>query len=357
MKILTVIGARPQFIKAAVVSRILRHDEKICEKIIHTGQHYDDNMSSIFFDQLHVKKPDYNLGIGGGNHGYMTGRQLEEIEKILLIENPDMVVVYGDTNSTISGALAAVKLHIPVAHVEAGLRSFNKKMPEEINRILTDHMSDLLFAPTKTAVANLSNEGINDEKVKHVGDVMYDAVLYYNKMAKPSNSISEFIRSYSGNYYLATIHRQENTNDVHKLKEILTSLDEISTKTQVILPLHPRTKKLLGPWQTKSILITEPLGYFDILCLLKNCKGVFTDSGGLQKESFFLKKSCAILRDETEWVELVDRGFNYLCGTSKEKILDCEKNLFSNKKIFNCSLFGDGHAGNKIVDSIKEYMR
>lgn len=371
MKILTVVGARPQFIKAAVVSRAIAENNKlnkstkITEVIIHTGQHYDVNMSEVFFEEMRIPKPNYNLGVGGSSHGAMTGRMLEKIEEILLIEKPDIVLVYGDTNSTLAGALSAVKLHIPVAHVEAGLRSFNLKMPEEVNRILTDRIAHWLFCPTNVAVNNLHNEGFINNKhlniaekslVYNVGDVMYDAALYYQKIAQPSDNIKKFIEEYSGCFYLATVHRAENTDDLSRLRNIISSLDKISSKTPVILPLHPRTKKIInenGP-EIKNIKIIEPVGYFDMITLLSNCKAVFTDSGGVQKESYFFKKPCITLRDETEWVELVDYGFNTLVGAAKEKILEAESNIKNQNIDSSTQLYGDGNTGNKIVQLLIE---
>jgi len=298
MKIVTVVGARPQFVKAAVVSRaIAEHNQKnstseIQELIVHTGQHFDDNMSSVFFDQMNIPKPHYNLEINSLSHGAMTGKMLAKIEEVLLTEKPDWVLVYGDTNSTIAGALAAKKLHIKVAHVEAGLRSFNMRMPEEINRILTDRISDILFCPTQTAIDNLSNEGYDTIDIKQVqcGDVMYDAALFYTNRSNRPEPVDE-----NADFILSTIHRQENTDDKAKLTDIFEALKEIASQRRIILPLHPRTIKKLENFGIKpdeNIQILAPVGYFEMIWLLSNCSCVITDSGGLQKEAFFFKKPC-----------------------------------------------------------------
>ncbi len=355
MKILTILGARPQFIKAAVVSREIKKYPDIKEIIVHTGQHYDINMSDIFFEEMKIPKPDYYLGVNSLNHGAMTGKMMEKIEEIALKEKPDWILVYGDTNSTLAGALVASKLHIKLAHVEAGLRSFNKKMPEEINRIVADRLSDILFCPTDNAVENLKREGFEffDCKIVKSGDVMYDAVLYYKQYAqKPQNvDISE-------NFVLCTIHRAENTNDETRLRSIFEALNEIAKEKQVILPLHPRTKQKINKLSLSlnTITIIEPVGYFEMLWLLENCDCVITDSGGLQKEAYFFKKFCITLRDETEWVELVEIGANKLVGAEKDKILKAYKNhsMFNieNSKL---NLYGDGVASQKIVGEVMEY--
>lgn len=361
MKIVTIVGARPQFIKAAVVSRAIesynrQNSENLIEEVIvHTGQHYDNNMSNIFFTEMSIPKPKYSLHIGGGSHGAMTGQMLEQIETVLLEEKPNVVLVYGDTNSTLAGALAASKLHIPVAHVEAGLRSFNMNMPEEINRILTDRISKWLFCPTKTAVNNLTKEGFENfsAKVECTGDVMYDASLFYKQNANLSKEISELINRH-GDFYLATIHRAENTDKVERLRNIIESLESIAKDKAVILPLHPRTKKVIEMANIKieNIMTIEPVGYFDMICLLERCLAVFTDSGGVQKEAYFFKKQCITLRDETEWIELVEYGFNQLVGAEKTKILQAEQNLKLIKKDFSLQLYGDGKAGEKIVGEL-----
>ena len=350
MKILTIIGARPQFIKAGAVSREISKHKGLKETIVHTGQHYDSNMSDIFFEQMHIPKPDYYLGIGGKSHGAMTGEMIIKLEEVMLKEKPDVVMVYGDTNSTLAGNIAASKLHIPVAHVEAGLRSFNMKMPEEINRILTDRVSKWLFCPTDTAVKNLKKEGFEnfDCKIIKSGDVMQDAAIFYKQYAnKPENV------NVKKEFVLATVHRAENTDDINRLENIFEALDEISKDIQVILPLHPRTKKILtqNNINPKNITIIEPVGYLEMVWLLDNSKMVITDSGGLQKEAFFFKKPCITLRDETEWVELVENNFNILAGANKEKIL----NLYKNHKFNDCfeiDLYGNGKASEIICKEL-----
>ncbi|WP_297890101.1 UDP-N-acetylglucosamine 2-epimerase (non-hydrolyzing) [Sulfurihydrogenibium sp.] len=355
MKILTVLGARPQFIKAAVVSREIKKHPDIKEIIIHTGQHYDINMSDIFFEQMQIPKPDYYLGINGKSHGAMTGQMMEKIEEVAIKENPDWILVYGDTNSTLAGALVASKLHIKLAHVEAGLRSFNMKMPEEINRILTDRVSNLLFCPTDTAVENLKKEGFDNfpyAKIVKVGDVMYDAYLYYRQFAKKPENVKV-----EKDFALCTIHRAENTDNTDRLKNILEALKEIAEDLQVILPLHPRTKKIIESKNINvdNIAIIEPVGYFEMLWLLENCRFVLTDSGGLQKEAFFAKKPCITLREETEWVELVNVGVNKLVGADKEKIVSIAKGIDEYFNDFNSvvsDLYGDGKSGEKIVECL-----
>ncbi|MEA3475257.1 MAG: UDP-N-acetylglucosamine 2-epimerase (non-hydrolyzing) [Candidatus Cloacimonadota bacterium] len=350
MRILSVLGARPQFIKSAPVSHeIVRNN--ISEVIIHTGQHFDANMSDIFFKQMQMTKPNYNLNINSLTHGAMTGQMLEKIEDVLLRENPDWVLVYGDTNSTIAGALAAKKLHIKVAHIEAGLRSFNMQMPEEINRILTDRISDILFCPTDKAVENLKNEGFNHFNCKIVksGDVMFDAALTYSNLEKrPDLQIPP-------KFLLSTIHRAENTNNLRRLKSIVEALNKISNETYVILPLHPRTKNILmnmGKNIEIKFKVIKPIGYLEMLFLLKNCSMVMTDSGGLQKEAFFFKKPCITLRDETEWVELVNYGFNIVVGTEKEKIYQGYKKMINSQLDFRVNLYGNGDASKIIVKEL-----
>ncbi len=354
MKIITIVGARPQFIKAAAVSRAFAKQTNIEEVIVHTGQHFDTNMSDIFFQEMEIPKPHYNLDVNGLGHGAMTGQMLEKIEKVLLEEKPDWVLVYGDTNSTIAGALAAAKLHIKVAHVEAGLRSFNMNMPEEINRILTDRISNILFCPTDTAIANLKAEGYDNlpNKLVKSGDVMQDAALFYStKSRKPNFDIPN-------NFILATIHRAENTDDLSRLEAIIDAFDEIGQNNSIILPLHPRTRQIISKNNIKinenNIKIIEPVGYLEMVYLLQNCKMVMTDSGGLQKEAFFFKKFCITLREETEWVELVQNGFNTIVGANKTKIVEAfTKQNFDLK--FDINLYGTGNASEKIATDLLNY--
>ena len=353
-KILTVIGARPQFIKAAAVSRVLRK-KNINEVIVHTGQHFDANMSEVFFDEMDIPKPLYNLDIHSLSHGAMTGRMLEGIESILLKEKPGMVLVYGDTNSTLAGALAAQKLHIPVAHVEAGLRSFNMNMPEETNRILTDRMSDFLFCPTDTAVENLQKEGFNNfqNKIIRTGDVMQDAAIYYEKISDKKSSIIEDLKLENRKYILTTIHRQENTDDKNRLLSILEAYNKLSADYEIVLPLHPRTKKIISNLSIDLKFKTiDPVGYFDMIQLIKHSQFVITDSGGLQKEAFFFKKYCITTRDETEWTELVENNFNVIVGANLDKILTEVKNIQSKQANFDLDLYGKGKASEKIVEGI-----
>jgi UDP-GlcNAc3NAcA epimerase len=347
MKVITIVGARPQFVKAAVVSREISQHKGINEIIIHTGQHFDDNMSRIFFDQMQIPEPDYNLGINSMQHGAMTGKMLTEIEKVILDEKPDWVLVYGDTNSTLAGALAAAKQNIKVAHVEAGLRSFNQKMPEEINRILTDKVADLLLCPTSTAVKNLGTEGIRSgglAKVVNSGDVMYDAALFYSELSmKPQFEVPE-------EFILSTIHRAENTDEPDRLNSIISALNEINEETEILVPLHPRTrKKLISSKIQANFRIVDPIGYLEMIYLLKRCKMVMTDSGGLQKEAFFFDKPCITLRDETEWVELIDNGYNVLAGADFNKILDSYRIMKDQNMDFSEELYGDGYAAKKII--------
>jgi UDP-GlcNAc3NAcA epimerase len=353
-KIVTILGARPQFVKAAVLSRIIAKYNAVEEIIIHTGQHYDTNMSAVFFEEMKIPKPKYNLSINGLSHGAMTGQMLIEIEAVLTKEKPDLVLVYGDTNSTLAGALAAKKMNIKVVHVEAGLRSFNMKMPEEINRILTDRISDLLLCPTDTALKNLENEGFENltSKVVKCGDIMKDAVEYYGKISEEKSAIISRLNLIPNEFVLATIHRQENTDDLEKLKEIFEGLELISKEKQVVLPLHPRTKAILNQHNlTYNIKIIDPVGYFDMLELLKKCNLVITDSGGLQKEAFFNKKHCIIVRDETEWVELVANGFAKIVGSDKKNMYQSFENYQKSIANFEMNLFGE-NVGEKIYNEI-----
>ncbi|KPH51926.1 non-hydrolyzing UDP-N-acetylglucosamine 2-epimerase [Helicobacter pullorum] len=352
-KIVSVIGARPQFIKAGAISRKILENTEIEEVLIHTGQHYDSRMSEIFFKELEIPSPKYNLGIGGFSHGAMTGRMIEGIEKILLEEKPNFTLVYGDTDSTLAGALASVKLQIPVIHIEAGLRSFNIQMPEEINRILTDRISSLLFAPTKRAVENLQREGFEnfDCEIVCSGDVMYDVALYYKDRAKKPNMVfpKEFI--------LCTLHRAENTENLQKMKNIFEALNKISSQIPVIMPLHPRTqnKILANNIQAENIYFIEPLGYLEMVWALQNCVMVATDSGGLQKEAYYFKKPCITLREETEWVELLEVGCNCLVGADAEKIYQAFKKMSDINLNFDALLYGNGNASQKILEVIGDF--
>jgi len=355
MKILTVIGARPQFIKAAALSREIAKHDGVEEVIVHTGQHFDANMSEIFFTEMEIPKPDYNLEINSLGHGAMTGRMLEGIEEILLKEKPDYLLVYGDTNSTIAGALAAKKIHIKVAHVEAGLRSFNMQMPEEVNRILTDRISDFLFCPTQTAVDNLAKEGYDniDCEIVKSGDVMQDAATFYaTKSAEKSTVIKE---NDLKDFGLATLHRAENTDDIERLTNIVEALNQIHENTcPIVLPLHPRTKgKLEQAGLTLKVKTIDPVGYFDMIELIKNSKLVMTDSGGLQKEAFFFGKNCVTMRDQTEWVELIENGVNALVGADKDKIIAGFNTMLSKQSDFSLNLYGNGEASNNIINALK----
>lgn len=355
-KILTILGARPQLIKAASVSRAIKNSE-IKEKIIHTGQHFDKNMSDIFIKEMGIPEPDYNLEINSLKHGAMTGRMIEKIEEVLLIEKPDIVIVYGDTNSTLAGAIASTKLHITLAHVEAGLRSFNMKMPEEINRIVTDRVSDILFCPTEVALKNLISEGFKNfsSKIYNVGDVMYDAALYYSKISQDKSSIISNLKLNNRNFILCTVHREENTDNVENLKSIISAFNNISKETSIVLPLHPRTRNVLNKNNIKLAFDPiKPVGYFDIIELLKHCELVITDSGGMQKEAYFFSKYCITLREETEWTELVKSKVNFLTGADENKILIAYNKIPGTKKNFNYKLYGDGKSAEKIVDLLKQ---
>lgn len=347
--ILTIIGARPQFIKASVVSRAIQQTPGIEEIMLHTGQHFDANMSDIFFNQLGISKPDIQLDIHSGTHGAMTGRMLAEIEQALLKHKPDRVLVYGDTNSTLAGALAAAKLHIPVAHVEAGLRSFNMQMPEEINRILTDQISDILFCPTNSAVQNLHNEGFANKPVQvlQVGDVMQDAaVLFAEKAVAPRHA------HLPEQFILATLHRAENTDNPERLASIVKALNQLhETLAPVVLPLHPRTRKLIAQQNLfLNVHAIEPVGYFEMVWLLNHTQLVLTDSGGVQKEAFFFGKACVTMRDQTEWVELIEAGANELAGADSSKIVDASTRHYGRRVEDTQKLYGGGQASQRIVD-------
>lgn len=357
MKIVTVVGARPQFIKAAAVSRVIRDDyaAKIEEVLVHTGQHYDDNMSKVFFEELDIPQPEYNLEISGGQHGVMTGRMLEAVETVLLQEKPDWLLIYGDTNSTLAGALAAAKLHIPVAHVEAGLRSFNMRMPEEINRILADRVSSLLFCPTETAVNNLKAEGIS-KGVHNVGDVMYDVALFYRDRARQQSTIMQSLNLTPGNFALATCHRAENTDDPKRLSEILTALAEVAGQLPVVLPLHPRTRKLIGEYGLSKhlalLIVTEPLPFLVMMALEQAARVILTDSGGVQKEAFFYGVPCITMRDETEWVETVESGWNKLVGASGTAIFSAVMSAEPPANTSIASPYGRGESASHIVSRL-----
>ncbi|MEP7214521.1 MAG: UDP-N-acetylglucosamine 2-epimerase (non-hydrolyzing) [Acidobacteriota bacterium] len=353
-KILTVVGARPQFVKAAVISRHLAASNNFDEVLIHTGQHFDENMSKVFFDELEIPAPKYNLGISNLAHGAMTGRMLEAIEDILIAEKPDLLLVYGDTNSTLAGALAAKKLHIKIAHVEAGLRSFDTRMPEEVNRILTDRMSDLLFCPTTLAVENLKREGFEnfDCVIRNTGDVMYDAVLRAISL-EPKSANANARESFA----LCTIHRAENTDDLKRLRSIFEALDRIHKEMPVVLPIHPRTKELVQRHGINtSVRFTDPLGHLEMLKLIGRSAIVLTDSGGLQKEAYFLKKICITLRDTTEWMELVENSVNFIAGSESDRIIAAFERSKTLDADFSTKLYGDGNAGGKIVDQIQSYL-
>ncbi|NWG04157.1 MAG: UDP-N-acetylglucosamine 2-epimerase (non-hydrolyzing) [Syntrophaceae bacterium] len=387
MKIITIVGARPQFIKAAAVHRAIEqhhrrgpslreshYKKRLREIWVHTGQHYDILMDKVFFDELQLPKPAYHLGVGSGSHGKQTGLMLERIEVVLEKEKPEAVIVYGDTNSTLAGALAAAKRHIPVAHIEAGLRSHNRNMPEELNRIVTDHLSTFLFCPTDLAVRNLSNEGIRESRskiVRNVGDVMYDSILYYSKMAEEKSTVIKDLNLYfstpnselrTPNYYLATLHRAENTDDPQRLKSILRALDEIGRNHPVVLPLHPRTRKRMEVHflfsRFVNIKFIEPVSYLDMLALEKNARAILTDSGGVQKEAYWFNIPCLTLREETEWVETIKSGWNQLVGIERKKIVQAVHDL-EKKRPFKRGgmIFGEGRASEKIVRILLEWFR
>lgn len=367
MKIVTILGARPQFIKASAISRVLRdYNTKssrtnVKEVIIHTGQHYDTNMSEVFFQELDIPKPKYNLGVSGLPHGAMTGRMMEGIESILVKEKPDFVLVYGDTNSTLAGAMVASKLHIPLAHVEAGLRSFNANMPEEINRILTDRVSSFLFCPTQTALDNLEKEGfpfpVPAEKWQHiewVGDVMLDVVQFYKNISLTNIDLDNW-KLNDGNYVLCTIHRSENTDSIKRLKSIILALQEISREMPVVVPLHPRTMNKLKDHNYLGLLdgltIIEPVSYLEMQRLEISAGVILTDSGGIQKEAFFHKVPCITLRDETEWTETVESGWNVIAGANRQIILKEFEKCMTAVRDYP-SLFGNGDSAKKIVDRL-----
>ncbi|WP_067729073.1 non-hydrolyzing UDP-N-acetylglucosamine 2-epimerase [Oceanobacillus damuensis] len=355
MKLLTIAGTRPQLVKVAAVSRELR--KHFNEVLINTGQHYDYNMAGVFFEQLQIPKPDYDLGVGSMPHGKQTGTMMIKVEEVIEKEKPDAIIVYGDTNSTLAGALVASKLHIPVIHIEAGLRSYNKRMPEEINRVMTDHVSELLFAPTNLAVENLKKESITDG-VHQIGDVMYDAVLYNMDIAEENHSLTDFQLT-SKDFILGTIHRAENTDNLERMRAIVNAL--ISIDHKVFLPLHPRTKNKLKDYSlleklenASNIVLSEPISYLEMLLLEKHATAIVTDSGGVQKEAYFAKVPCFTLRDETEWIETVEIGWNQLVNPLNDNLVDLINSF--EEKDYEENLYGDGKASEKIVQIIKEYF-
>lgn len=375
IKIVTIIGARPQIIKAAALSRAIKNkfSDKIKEVIVHTGQHYDENMSQVFFDELGIPTPDYNLGVGSGSHGSQTAKMIEGIENVLLMEKPDYLVVYGDTNSTLAGTIAASKIHIPIVHIEAGLRSFNKSMPEEINRICCDHCSTMLFSPTATGYKNLINEGFNPNNEKpftadnpgiyHCGDVMYDNSLFFGQRAMSNEQWANCQKPIANSQYiLCTIHRNNNTDEPERLKSIIKALNKISEEKDIIIPLHPRTKKLLDinldseTYNTlvnnRCIHIIEPVSFLEMIRLEKDADLVITDSGGVQKESYFFKKPCVIMRSETEWKEIVEVGAAIIADADEEKIIEAYHHFKDNNSIEFPEIFGDGRAAEFICKEL-----
>lgn len=380
IKLLTIIGARPQIIKAAALSRVVktRFEDKIKEIIVHTGQHYDENMSQVFFDELNIPHPDYNLNTGSGSHGKQTASMITGIEEILVKEKPNAIVLYGDTNSTLAGAIAASKIQVPVIHIEAGLRSFNKSMPEEINRIMCDHVSTLLFSPTRAGYDNLLKEGFKENnqppytfdnpKIYHCGDVMYDNSVYFSSIAETKTDVLERNQLQKGKFVLATIHRNNNTDEPHRLNALFSALNTITEQNEVkiVLPLHPRTAKLLPVnlsevlykkiKENTNILIIPPVSFLEIIALEKNASMVITDSGGVQKEAFFFQKPCIILRSETEWIELVNCGAARLTDADETKIEEAYKHFVDAKNITFPALFGDGRAAEFICDEILKYL-
>ncbi len=377
-RVLTVVGARPQFVKAAPVSAALAA-RGLDEILVHTGQHFDDNMSRVFFEEMGIPRPAHDLGLGGGTHGAMTGRMTEAVEALILAERPDAVLVYGDTNSTLAGALAAVKLHVPVAHVEAGLRSFNRRMPEELNRVLTDHAANILFCPTQTAVDNLAAEGIADRgpgdpqarpfdrpvRVLLTGDVMYDAVLRFSGQVRAEGRGERLRRELglTGDYALCTVHRAENTDDPARLAAIFAALAGLAADLPVVVPLHPRTRGRLAAQGVAAgapgLRLVEPVGFLDMMALLLGCRLVLTDSGGLQKEACFLQKPCVTMRDETEWVETVQQGWNVLAGADRERILTAARAACGDADASArppLQGYGAGDAAGRIAGTLCDYL-
>lgn len=377
-KILTIVGARPQIIKSSAISRAIKnkYSNELKEVIVHTGQHYDENMSKVFFDEMGIPEPDHNLNVGSGSHGAMTAKMLEGLEQIYLLEKPDAVLVYGDTNSTIAGALAAIKIHIPVVHVEAGLRSFNKSMPEEVNRIACDHMSSILFTPTKAGLVNLEKEGFDIKysgkasadhpRVYLCGDIMFDNSLYFSEVSDDRSSIVQDLQLEKNGYILVTIHRDSNTDVAANLEQIFRALLEVSQKIglKIVLPIHPRTKHKLKDQLSpelferleneKRFIIVPPAGFLDIIALEKNSRLIITDSGGLQKEAFFFQKPCVILRPQTEWIEIVENGNAILADASEDRILQAFDRLMNKSDFTYPPIFGDGKAAEFICEQLIE---
>ena len=364
MKIVTIIGARPQIIKAAALSRAIKNNyaDRIHEVIVHTGQHYDDNMSQVFFDELGIPRPDYNLHVGSASHGVQTAKMMEGIEDILLAEKPDFIVLYGDTNSTLAGAVAASKIHVPIAHIEAGLRSFNKSMPEEINRIVCDHCSTLLFTPTLAGLNNLQREGfpmdndgpytIDNPKVYHCGDIMYDNSLHFSSIADQKTDILQRLRLTGKPFVLATLHRDGNTDDPDRLNAILEAFTELAKETTVVFPMHPRTRKHAVDFHPDNVIVTEPLSFLEMVQLEKQAQLILTDSGGVQKESYFFKKPCVIMRPETEWVEIVKAGTATLADVDKDSILQASRQYIQHPPVDFPEIFGDGHAATFMLEKM-----
>lgn len=359
MKIVTIVGARPQFIKSSALSRAIGNDSEFEEILVHTGQHYDENMSDIFFRELGIATPQYSLAIGGGSHGSMTGQMLASIETLLLEETPDLLLIYGDTNSTLAGALAASKLHVPIAHVEAGLRSFNRRMPEEINRIIADHISTWLFCPTAQAITHLKAEGLVTN-VHNVGDIMYDVALHAGAVASAQSTILEALDIKHGDFILATVHRQENTDDPDRLRCIFRALDKVGRTLPVILPMHPRTLQRLqaaGIEPGAGLRLIEPLGYLDMARLEQSAALIVTDSGGVQKEAFFYGTPCVTLRDETEWTELVDSGWNTVVDVRSDNLAQLIRDRIGTRGMADVNFYGDGNTAAQILDILRASQR
>jgi UDP-GlcNAc3NAcA epimerase len=379
MKIVTIIGARPQIIKAAALSRAIKeqYPDQIQEVIVHTGQHYDNNMSQVFFDELGIPKPDYNLHVGSASHGAQTAKMIEGIEQILQAEKPDCIVLYGDTNSTLAGAVAASKIHVPVVHIEAGLRSFNKSMPEEINRIVCDHCSTLLFTPTRAGFDNLVREGfkmnndgpysIDNPKVYHCGDIMYDNSLHFSTIADQKVSLLKQLGLEGKPYVLATLHRDSNTDHKERLNQIMDALIALSHEKSIVLPMHPRTRKMAEQlidneklhrlFHSGNIIITEPVSFLEMIQLEKHAQLILTDSGGVQKESYFFQKPCVILRPETEWVEIVETGAATLVDADTDKILEASHRYLKQPPVDFPEVFGNGHAAGFMLEKIIENIQ